>query len=94
MLEKIVQTTANLLRLAQDTQQNRGEIKEVRVEVRELAEMVQRLVVLVELVPEREARERELFKLQVENLLLRQGELLALPRVVQAIQAAQAAGEA
>jgi hypothetical protein len=79
MLEKIVQTTGNLLRLAQDVQQNREEIKEVRTEMRELVEIVQRLRLELEQVPERERREREIFMLQVENLLLRQRELLALP---------------
>lgn len=79
MLEKIVHTTGNLLRLAQDVQQNREEIKEVRTEMRELVEIVQRLRLELEQVPERERREREIFMLQVENLLLRHRELLALP---------------
>lgn len=79
MLEKIVQTTANLLRLAQDVQQNRGEIKDLRVEMRDLVQLVQRLQLTVEQVHEREERERQMFMLQVENLLLRQRDLLALP---------------
>jgi hypothetical protein len=79
MFEKIVQTTGNLLRLAQDVQQNREEIKEIRTEMRALVEIVQRLRLELEQVPERERREREIFMLQVENLLLRQRELLALP---------------
>lgn len=80
MLEKIVQTTASVLRLAQDVQQNRGEIKELRTEMRDLVELVQRLQLMVEQVHEREERERQMFMLQVENLLLRQRELLALPQ--------------
>jgi uncharacterized protein YoxC len=84
MLEKIVQTTASLLRLAQDVQQNRGEIKDLRVEMRDLVQLVQRLQLAVEQVPEREARERQMFMLQVENLLLRQRELLALPEAAAA----------
>lgn len=79
MFERIVQTTGSLLRLAQDVQQNREEIKEVRTEMRALVEIVQRLRLELEQVPERERREREIFMLQVENLLLRQRELLALP---------------
>jgi protein-arginine kinase len=79
MLEKIVQTTANLLRLATDVQQNREEIKETRKENREVVEIVQRLQMTVEQVPENERRERELFKLEVENLILRQNGVLMLP---------------
>jgi uncharacterized protein YoxC len=84
MLEKIVQTTASLLRLAQDVQQNREEIKDLRVEMRDLVQLVQRLQLAVEQVPEREERERQMFMLQVENLLLRQRELLALPEAAPA----------
>jgi hypothetical protein len=79
MLKEIVQTTASLLRLATDVQQNREEIKEARKEIREVVEIVQRLQVMVEQVPERERRERELFMLQVENLILRQNGVLMLP---------------
>lgn len=79
MLEKIVQTTTALLRLAQDVQQNREEIKEIRAELRDVVEIAQRLRLMVEQVPEREQRERQLFMLRVENLLLRQRDLLALP---------------
>src|SRR5687768_5104480 len=70
MLKEIVQTTANLLRLATDVQQNREEIKETRKELRGVVEIVQRLQLTVEQVPEREQREREMFMLQVENLIL------------------------
>lgn len=65
MLEKIVQTTTALLRLAQDVQQNREEIREIRTELREVAEIAQRLRLTVEQVPEREQRERQLFMLRV-----------------------------
>jgi len=79
MLEKIVQTTTALLRLAQDVQQNREEIRDIRTELREVVEIVQRLQLVVEQICEREQRERQLFMLKVENLLLRERALLALP---------------
>ena len=79
MFKEIVQTTANVLRLAQTVQENREELKEVRKEFREVLTAVEGLKVKVEQVDEREERERQMIMLQVENLLLRHRELLALP---------------
>jgi hypothetical protein len=67
-----------VLRLAQDVQENREEIKEVRRELRDTVEIVQRLRVEMEQVGERERRERQILALQLENLLLRKREVLAL----------------
>lgn len=78
MLEKIVQTTASLLRLAQDVHQNRGEIKELRAEFRDLVTAVEGLKVRMEQVDAREERERQMIVLQLENMLLRSREVLAL----------------
>ena len=78
MLEKIVQTTASLLRLAQDVQQNREEIKELRTEFRDLVTAVEGLKVRMEQVDAREERERQMIVLQLENMLLRSREVLAL----------------
>lgn len=78
MLREIVQTTTSLLRLAEDVQDNRSELKEIRKEVRDLAFAVQELRSEIRQVGEREARERAMILLQMENLLLRNQEALAL----------------
>jgi uncharacterized protein YoxC len=93
MLKEIVQTTANLLRLATDVQQNREEVKEVRKELRDVVEVVQRLQIQMEQLPERERQEREKFMLQVENLILRQNGILSLPAPAALPAHAGAAGE-
>jgi uncharacterized protein YoxC len=79
MLKEIVQTTTSLLRLAEDLQENRSELKEVRTEVRDLALAMQELRAEIRQVGEREARERAMILLRMENLLLRNQEALALP---------------
>ena len=78
MLKEIVQTTTSLLRLAEDLQENRSELKEVRTEVRDLASAMQELRAEIRQVGEREARERAMILLRMENLLLRNQEALAL----------------
>ncbi len=79
MLKEIVQTTTSLLRLAEDVQDNRSELKEVRKEVRDLASAVQELRLEIRQVGEREARERAMILLRMENLLLRNPDVLGLP---------------
>ncbi|HST60814.1 MAG TPA: hypothetical protein VLK84_19085 [Longimicrobium sp.] len=78
MFKEIVQTTANVLRLAQDVQQNREEIKELRTEFRDVVTAVEGLKVRMEQVGEREERARQMIVLQLENMLLRR-EVMALP---------------
>lgn len=67
-----------MLRLAQDVQQNRDEIKELRTEFRDLVTAVEGLKVRMEQVDAREERERQMIVLQLENMLLRSREVLAL----------------
>ena len=77
MWQSIVDTTTSVLRLAQDVRQNREEIKEVRRELRDTVSIVERLRIELEQVDEREERERQLLLLRMENLLLRNRELMA-----------------
>jgi deoxycytidine triphosphate deaminase len=79
MWKTILDTTTSVLRLAQDVRQNREEIKEIRKEHHETVSAVERLKLQVEQMDEREERERQFLLLQMENLLLRNRELLALP---------------
>jgi len=79
MFKALLDTTTAVLRLAQDVQENRAEIKETRSEFREIATIVERLRLQVEQVGEREARERQVMMLQIENALLRERQALALP---------------
>jgi hypothetical protein len=78
MLKSILDTTTTVLRLAQDTRENREEIKAVRGELNEALGIIERLKLEIAMVGEREARERQVLMLQLENLLLRRREELAL----------------
>jgi uncharacterized protein YoxC len=79
MFREIFETTSSLLRLAQDLQENREEVKDIRAELRDLTLIVERLRMEVQQVAEREARERQMIMLQLENVLLRERPQLALP---------------
>jgi hypothetical protein len=60
-----------LFRLAEDVQQDREEIKEIRKDLRDLTLIVERLAAQVAYVGEREERERAMLVLRLENGLLR-----------------------
>ena len=77
MWKSIVGTTTSLLRLAEDVRQNREEIREIRKELRDTVMVVERLKVEVGQVDEREERERQMLMLRMENVLLRNRELMA-----------------
>lgn len=79
MFREIFETTSSLLRLAQDLQENREEVKDIRAELRDLTLIVEGLRMEVQQVAEREARERQMIMLQLENVLLRERPQLALP---------------
>lgn len=79
MLKEIFEATTTALRLAQDVDQNKKEIEDMRRELRDVASTVQRLELEVRQVSEREERERQLVVLQLENMLLRRRDVLMLP---------------
>lgn len=79
MLREIFETTSSLLRLAQDVKAHENDIKEIRRELRDLVLIVERLRYETQEVGEREARERQLLMLKLENVLLRERPALALP---------------
>lgn len=60
-----------LFLLAQETRQNRTDIKELREEVEELSAAVQRLAYEIHRIKENEAHEREKLTLKLENEMLR-----------------------
>ena len=71
MLEQLYEWAKRVLLLAQETRQNRTDIKELREEVAELSAVVQRLVYEIHRIKENEAHEREKLVLKLENEMLR-----------------------
>jgi septal ring factor EnvC (AmiA/AmiB activator) len=60
-----------LLRLMDDLKQTRADVKELRREMDEMSDTVQRLAFELRRVQEREETERKILKLELENHLLR-----------------------
>lgn len=71
MWKQILEMAKRLLLLAQDTQRNRDEIKELRQELRDLTRAVERLAYEIHRVGEKDEHEREKIVLRVDNELLR-----------------------
>lgn len=71
MWKYILELVRQVLRVTEDTQENRAEIKEVRRQLDELTAIVQRLAHEIALINEREQHEREKLELRLENQLLR-----------------------
>lgn len=71
MWKYILELVRQLLRVTEDTQENRAEIKAVRQQLDELTAIVQRLAHEIALINEREQHEREKLELRLENQLLR-----------------------
>lgn len=65
--------------LAEDTKQNKTEIRELRQQLDNLTATVQRLAFELQRRTEHEAHEREKFVLKVENQLLKSGRQLPPP---------------
>jgi hypothetical protein len=89
MLREIFETTSSLLRLAQDVKAHEDDIKEIRRELRDLVLIVERLRYETQEVAEREARERQMLMLKLENVLLRERPALALPETTGADERAR-----
>lgn len=71
MWKQIYEALKQLLLLTQQTEKNRGEIKELRQELQELASVVERLAYEVRRTRDNEAHEREKMRLRLENDLLK-----------------------
>jgi regulator of replication initiation timing len=71
MLKQLYEWAKWLLLLAQETRQNRTDIKELREEVAELSAAVQRLAYEIHRIKENEAHEHEKLALKLENEMLR-----------------------
>jgi uncharacterized protein YoxC len=83
MLKSIIDLARRLLLLAEDTQQNKTEIKELRQEIQEirqelgqLVSAVQHLAYEIRRVSDTEVHEREKMVLRLENELLRSQRML------------------
>jgi hypothetical protein len=82
MWKQVIETLWQTLRLAEDTQQNRQDIKELEKQMRDFAtateqkindlqRVIERLAAAIERLGEREEAERRILKLELENQLLR-----------------------
>jgi predicted nucleic acid-binding Zn-ribbon protein len=71
MWKQILAIAKRLLLLAEDTKQNRDEIKELQKQVRDLAAAFERLAYEVHRVGEKDEHERDKLILRVENELLK-----------------------
>jgi hypothetical protein len=74
----LLETTTSVLRLAEHTRENREEIKAIRGDLDDAIGVIELLKLEIARVSEREARERQVMLLQIENLLLRRRDTLAL----------------
>src|SRR2546422_7177632 len=83
MWKQVLETLWQTLRLAEETQKNRQNLKELEKEhrdfvktteqeIQELRRVNERLVAAIERLSEREESERRILKLELENQLLRQ----------------------
>ena len=71
MFKQLYDLIKQLLLLAQETQKNKAEIKELRQELKELTAVVQRLAYEIHRTSENETHEREKLALRLENQLLK-----------------------
>ena len=71
MWKKILSLLDSVLRLSQELERNRVEIKEIRKDLLELTLLIQRVSHQVNLNSQQETSEREKLALQIENQLLR-----------------------
>jgi len=71
MWKHLFELLRNLLTLARVTEENRAEIKDLRLELRSLAAAVERLAFELGRATDNESHEREKLALQLENQLLR-----------------------
>jgi predicted nucleic acid-binding Zn-ribbon protein len=71
MWKQIYEALKQLLLLTQQTERNRGEIKELRQELQELTSVVERLAYEVRRARDDEAHEREKMTLRLENEMLK-----------------------
>lgn len=71
MWRDFLATLKTVITLAEELKANREEIKEIRQELRDLVKAVYRLDAEVHALKELEETEREKFKAQLENVLLR-----------------------
>jgi ABC-type transporter Mla subunit MlaD len=71
MWKHLFELLRNLLTLARVTEENRAEIKDLRLELRSLAAAVERLAFELRRATDNESHEREKLALQLENQLLR-----------------------
>ena len=75
---QIADFSKQLFMQAQETQKNKGDIKELQKDVKELSATVQRLIYEVHRMGENEAHEREKMALRFEIELLRSGRQLPI----------------
>jgi predicted nucleic acid-binding Zn-ribbon protein len=68
---KFYEVVTTVVTLAEDLKQNREEIKEIRQELRDLTAAVVRLQSDLEHTKEREATERKVLSLELQNMLIR-----------------------
>lgn len=71
MWKRLYRLAQRFLIFAQQAERNQIEIQELRHEVKELAGVVQRLIVELHRLRDHDAHEREKLALQLENALLR-----------------------
>jgi len=78
MWSQIADFAKQLFMQSQETQKNKGDIKELQREVKELSATVQRLIYEVHRMGENEQHEREKMALRLEVQLLRSGHQLPM----------------
>ena len=79
MFKEIFDSVQKLLLLAHETKRNRDDVDDLYTRVERLGDKVQALAYEIQRINEREQHEREKFRLQVENALLRFERLLPPP---------------
>jgi hypothetical protein len=80
MFKQLVEWLTSFIFLAKETSENTRAIRELRVELNNLATSLERLAAEVRLISEREKNEREKLILQIENALLKLERRLPEPK--------------
>lgn len=69
--KQVLEMARTLLRIMDELKQTRAEIKDIRHEMQEMSDAIQRLAFELKRTQEREEAERRILKLEIENQLLR-----------------------
>jgi predicted nucleic acid-binding Zn-ribbon protein len=79
MWKQLISVVKKIFTLAEQTERNEGEIKEIRRELREVASAIERLAYELRRTSDREKSEREKLALTLENQLLKFESRTSLP---------------